>query len=94
MHTLNWSSESEKDKLCNDHLGETAIIRTKEFQLICGDLNGHVKETAGFENTHGGNGFCDRNVGGVTVRILLSENNVSACNIGTCCRIELLPTLL
>ncbi|XP_066927936.1 craniofacial development protein 2-like [Clytia hemisphaerica] len=58
--------EPEKDKFYNDLLAQTAIIPAEGFLIICGDLNGHVgKDTAGFDNVHGGNGFGDRNADGV-----------------------------
>lgn len=73
--------EHEKDKFYNDLLVQTAITPAEEFLLICGDLNGHVgKDTDGFDNVHGGNGFGDRNADGVRLLDFCLAANLSITN--------------
>ncbi|XP_066920323.1 craniofacial development protein 2-like [Clytia hemisphaerica] len=73
--------ELQKEKFYNNLLTQTALTPEEEFLLICGDLNGHVgKETAGFDNVHGGNGFGDRNADGIRLLDFCLAANLAITN--------------
>ena len=73
--------EATKEKFYNDLLSQTSITPDEELLLVCGDLNGHVgKNTAGFEDVHGGNGFGERNADGIRLLDYCLAANLSISN--------------
>ena len=70
----------EKDSFFSALLCQLAIIPDDELLLVCGDLNGHVGETSGFDGIHGGHGFGARNAEGIRILDFCTAANLSVVN--------------
>jgi len=58
-------SEEEKENFWNEIFHLVSCIPQNEMVVLAGDINGHVgSSNVGYDGTHGGFGYGDRNVDG------------------------------
>ena len=60
-----WKPEEEKESFWNEVFYSLSCIPQNEMVVLAGELNGHVgSSNVGYEGTHGGFGYGDRNADG------------------------------
>jgi len=60
--------KEEKKSFWNDVFYLLSCIPQNEMDVLAGDMNGHVgSSNVGYDGTHGGFGYADRNAGGSSI---------------------------
>jgi len=73
--------EEEKENFWNDVFHLMSCIPQNEMSVLAGDINGHVgSSNAGYDRTHGGFGYGDRNADGSRILEFAGGLNLVICN--------------
>jgi len=74
-------SEEEKESLWNEVFHLVSCIPQNEMVVLAGDLNGHVgSSNVGYDGTHNGFGYGDRNADGTRILEFADGLNLVVCN--------------
>ena len=73
--------EAEKGNFWNEFFYLVSCIPQNEMVVLAGDMNGHVgSNCVGYDGTHGGYGFGDRNADGSRILEFADGLNLVICN--------------
>jgi len=73
--------EKEKENFWNELFHLVSCIPQNEMVVLAGDMNGHVgSNSVGYNGTHGGYGFGDRNTDGSRILEFADGLNIVNCN--------------
>jgi len=73
--------EEEKESFSNEVFHLVSCIPQNEMVVLAGDMNGHVgSSNVGYDGTHGGFGYGDRNAGGSRILEFTDGLNLVICN--------------
>ena len=73
-------SDNLKTAFYDEVFSVVSKINNSEYIAICGDFNGHVGHSTGYEGMHGGFGFGEQNDEVVRLLNFASANDLSICN--------------
>ena len=73
--------EEKKERFWNELFHLVSCIPQNEMVVLAGDMNGHVgSSNAGYDGTHGGFGYGDRNADGSRILEFADGLNLVVCN--------------
>jgi len=75
-------SEEEKESFWNKVVHLVICIPQNQMVVLAGDMDGHVgSSNVGYNGTHGGFGYGDRNADGFRILEFADQLNLVICNI-------------